>query len=733
MDFIQLTISSWFTKASLLSGGFASAAPFCAYAKAGDAQETCTPTVCGNGVKEGSEQCDNDVHSPAHGYDGCSSQCQIEPSCHNNVDANGNALPDGPCVAVCGDGIVFDFDSGNGKPKEQCDDGNTVAGDGCSPTCQTEPGYACTISAAATPAFVDVPVVYRDMLYAGTTFTTKAPGDTTAHNYAHPDFEFYKGSAATPDLNKVALVNDVPVFEWDGLHDPTTGTASAIDPITGTANPNSASQGQQQLTVFTASGKTADYSRAVDYTDWFSDLVDPRGAGLESTPGLRVDGQSIRMVKQANGSYVFDSNCDQPFGAGYDGSGACITVSNKVYNSAGDNKVDMQTQYGGLGGFYPLDGQGWNKILTTPQTDVDQWTVYSGTGKTNNPRDAAHNFSFTTQFRYYFTFNAAASGSATPPTLTFSGDDDVWVFLDNQRVLDLGGLHPRLQSSFVLDTKLATSLGLVDGHVYEVNLFNAERHTNGSNFALTLSGFVKKTSVCGPVCGDGVRTPSEQCDNGTPPTLDPMGTNTDNGSYDSCTTSCKLGPYCGDKTVTTPPEQCDDGVNQTAYATASSTACAPGCVKPAYCGDGALQQNHGEVCDNGSKNADGAYGGCTTKCALGPRCGDQIVQSSDGEVCDNGYNATPYVATLASDSCAPGCKLPAYCGNGTVDVPYEICDNGANNSNTGAYDSCTTSCKLGPHCGDGILQDPPEQCDDGNQKSGDGCSAGCQLESGGIR
>ena len=72
------------------------------------------------------------------------------------------------------------------------------------------------------------------------------------------------------------------------------------------------------------------------------------------------------------------------------------------------------------------------------------------------------------------------------------------------------------------------------------------------------------------------------------------------------------------------------------------------------------------------------------------------MQTSDGEVCDNGYNATPYVQTIAPDSCAPGCKLPAYCGNGTVDVPYEICDNGANNSNAGAYDSCTTSLQARP-------------------------------------
>jgi cysteine-rich repeat protein len=180
--------------------------------------------------------------------------------------------------------------------------------------------------------------------------------------------------------------------------------------------------------------------------------------------------------------------------------------------------------------------------------------------------------------------------------------------------------------------------------------------------------------------------------------------------------------------VQTPPEACDDGVNQTAYATATSTACAPGCTKPAYCGDGTLQASHGEVCDKGAANSDtNNYDGCTTTCALGPRCGDAVVQTANGEVCDNGFNATPYVRHPSSTDCAPGCNPPTYCGDGKVDVPYEVCDNGAGNTDSGAYNSCTSSCTLGPHCGDGVIQGS-EQCDDGNQVNGDGCSAACQKE-----
>ena len=645
----------------------------CAYAKAGDAQETCTPTVCGNGGKpEGSEQCDD---GNTRSYDGCSATCQVEPDCHDNVDSKGNAIQDGTCVAVCGDGLLFNFDAdGNGTVDEACDDGNTISGDGCSSMCTVEKGYACTVAPQTAPAYIDVPIVYRDMLYSGTTY--KGAKDASALVYGHPDFQNNAlNNGFIPDLTLVALASGVPVFGWNG---------NGVDPFSTT-----------DKTKY-AGGLTS----KTDFTDWYADIVNPDGltgtSALTQTRSVRLDGQYVRMTERGS-TYIFDSNCDAPYGYGTystDGKYTCTPVTPPKGTSA-------------LGGFFPIDAKGW---FGAPY---------------NLAQPDGHNFSFTTQFRYYFTFDPTTSA-----TLTFTGDDDVYVYMNGQRVVDIGGVHGAQAGTYTLDKN--QKLGMITGHVYEVDLFNAERHTNASNFRLALTGFNKSTSVCGPVCGDGTRTANEACDNGTPPTLDPTGTNTDDGSYDSCTTKCALGPYCGDKMVTTPQEACDDGVNQTPYATATSTACAPGCVKPAYCGDGALQQDHGEVCDNGSKNADGAYNGCTSKCALGPRCGDSTVQTVDGEVCDNGFNATPYVQTLAADSCGPGCKLPAYCGNGTVDVPYEICDNGANNSNTGAYDSCTTACKLGPHCGDGIVNGT-EQCDDGNQKSGDGCSAGCQIENGGIR
>lgn len=74
------------------------------------------------------------------------------------------------------------------------------------------------------------------------------------------------------------------------------------------------------------------------------------------------------------------------------------------------------------------------------------------------------------------------------------------------------------------------------------------------------------------------------------------------------------------------------------------------------------------------------------------------------------------------------------CGNGIVEAPTEVCDDG---KNTGLYSTstvsrqCATNClSWAPYCGDGILQPYyGEQCDDGNNTGGDGCSATCQIES----
>ncbi|HEX5063336.1 MAG TPA: DUF4215 domain-containing protein, partial [Kofleriaceae bacterium] len=63
--------------------------------------------------------------------DGCSATCNIEPgfSCTGTPSV---------CTPNCGDGVV--------AGSETCDDGNTAAGDGCSASCALEPGWSCQMT-----------------------------------------------------------------------------------------------------------------------------------------------------------------------------------------------------------------------------------------------------------------------------------------------------------------------------------------------------------------------------------------------------------------------------------------------------------------------------------------------------------------------------------------------------------------------------------------------------------
>lgn len=570
--------------------------------------------VCGDGLLLGLEQCDDGETTSG---DGCSATCGnqdgfvcavpgeacVRAVCGNREPESNEGCDDGPndvpfdgcfnCVreptctgGACGAvcGDGLLFDS------EDCDDGNRIVGDGCSDECVEELGFEC-VAQGGTGALGDtfvLPVIYRDFIGLDTSGDPGAAARATARAAA--------GMSIHPDFNGEAAQGSV-VFQGDGVLGAVQNQLDANRrPVFACANPAAA--------ACRDSDNNQAFSLAANFNQWYRD-DNPR-------VNVRVVGE-LELASLGNGSFLFDSATDSLNGQ-----------------------------------FDPLLELGWHdpQVVAARQPTVYESPEFCVVDQVPNPDlpttagATPRNLSFTTETRFVFEYAGGES-------FEFSGDDDVWVFVNNRLVVDLGGLHNIATGEFTLSAPpAAPGIALVDqqgppspptfldlaapvpidtqmnyGGVYEVVMFHAERHQCGSNFKLTLAGFDKPRSACRERCGNGVATRSETCDQGE---LNGTG-------YGFCTTTCTPGPRCGDALVNGGGEVCDNGLNVDRYSTRPD-ACGPGCTQPSFCGDQVVDGAFGEACDDGVN--DDSYGGCSPTCQLGPRCGDR--EENGPEECDDG-------------------------------------------------------------------------------------------------
>jgi len=225
-------------------------------------------------------------------------------------------------------------------------------------------------------------------------------------------------------------------------------------------------------------------------------------------------------------------------------------------------------------------------------------------------------------------------------------------------------------------------------------------------------------------CGNNRIDPGETCDDGKP-----YGAQDGDGCSSQCFQEDGFNfndpVVCGDDIISA-GEQCDDGglcVNANGDP-----------IGAIYCRKGEEKQFcRGGRCEPISRN------GCSSTCQILPlgECGNGLLEPyeecDDGKQCDDGAQCTPdegcedgsTCMAHSLDGCTVNCFLePPRCGNGITEPRVgEQCDPPGN--------GCSTTCHLINRalCSNGI-RDPGEQCDAGENNSDEApnaCREGCVL------
>jgi fibro-slime domain-containing protein len=479
-------------------------------------------------------------------------------------DASPGCDDAGCTTGICGDSVV------NAPQKEQCDDGNAVAGDGCSASCQLESGWICAFPGLACEASA-----CGDGIVAGLEqcdFKSSTPGCDTSTcqvlaGFACDSAACHPTTCGDKKAEGHEACDDGNANWGDGCTpdckaEPNCSGASCTSRCgDGLLLPDSTDEACEDGNTQAGDGCSPTCQIEPGYT---CQIRTPLGNGTLTLPIVYRD-MKKRQDPGGHPNFEVDPSADPGDGGAIVGMvGATLDAEGKPTYAAKPTPESTNRSNGWTTN--ATDFSSWFRDTPYAKTVVStisltenapsggtfvfsaqQFFPLDGKGWSDPPLSGTHNYYFTSEVRYWFQWKGGE-------TLIFFGDDDVWVFVNKKLAVDIGGIHNPVTRSVTLDaaTNASLQLGLVAGKVYEIAVFQAERHIVGSQYQLTLKDFNVGRSECVGTCGDGVVTRGELCDDGT---------ERNTGAYGRCAADCKhRGGFCGDGIKQEEgAEQCDDG------------------------------------------------------------------------------------------------------------------------------------------------------------------------------